>query len=313
MGSQSVSVMERFGMPSHSGRSTGWAPRCFLLFLGGLLAPLSLVWAQSTSSEWVQFPSRDGTVIRALLMRPTVSASTMAAPLTVIALHGCGGLFATSGARVGQLNARHQAMADLLLARGDNVLFPDSLTPRGETQICTQQNRHRRITQTERSADVWGATDWLQYQAFAAHSKLVLLGWSNGGSTVLAATDKQRVEVVAAPQRFALAVAFYPGCEQALKTHYQASIPLVLMLGELDDWTPAAPCITLGEQVGAEVHVFADSYHEFDTPVGQVHLRADVPNGTHPGQGVHLGRNPLARQQAYERLQALLSQVENSP
>jgi dienelactone hydrolase len=82
-----------------------------------------------------------------------------------------------------------------------------------------------------------------------------------------------------------------------------------MMLGEKDDWTPPEPCVALGKAVGAEVNVYADSYHDFDNPVGQVRLRKDVPNGVNPGQGVHVGPNPVARQQAYSRLREILAKA----
>ena len=49
-----------------------------------------------------------------------------------------------------------------------------------------------------------------------------------------------------------------------------------------------------------------DSHHDFDNPVGQVRLRTDVPNGVHPGRGVHVGPNPVTRDRAYTRLPELL-------
>ena len=91
-------------------------------------------------------------------------------------------------------------------------------------------------------------------------------------------------------------------CSAAARANYQPNTKLILMLGEKDDWTPPQPCIALGEAVGAEVNVFADSYHDFDNPVGSVKLRRDVPNGVNPGQGVHAGANPVAREKAYARL-----------
>jgi len=101
-------------------------------------------------------------------------------------------------------------------------------------------------------------------------------------------------------------VAFYPGCSAATKANYQPNSKLILMLGEKDDWTPPGPCVALGRAVGAEVNVFADSYHDFDNPVGSVKLRRDVPNGVNPGQGVHAGANPAAREKAYARLLEVL-------
>ena len=55
--------------------------------------------------------------------------------------------------------------------------------------------------------------------------------------------------------------------------------------------------------------VYPDSYHDFDNPLGQVRLRADVPNGVNPGQGVHVGANPAARVQANARVLRVLSEA----
>ena len=266
----------------------------------GLLPLFALAAPQEAS-----FTSLDGTALKALVFQPAAQV----AKGTVIALHGCGGLYATSGVRAGQLNARHQAMADLLVLQGYTAVFPDSLTPRGETELCTQKIGARRIDQTQRRADTLAALAWVAAQPWADPARIALLGWSHGGSAVLSASDATRADVQGAAVRPALAVAFYPGCSAALRAGYRPSAPLVLMLGEKDDWTPPGPCIELGKAVGAEVNIYADSYHDFDNPTGQVRLRSDVPNGLKPGHGVHVGPNPAARALAYARLQVLLQQA----
>ena len=261
------------------------------------------------AQQTVKFNSLDGTVLSALVFHPLASSGGQSSRGTVIALHGCGGLYATAGARKGLLNARHQAMADMLVAEGYYVVFPDSLMPRGETELCTQKIGDRNIDQTERRADALGALAWVAAQPWAQPRRIALLGWSNGGSAVLSSTDAARADVRGLAVKPAVAVAFYPGCAAAAKAGYKPSAPLVLMLGEKDDWTPPEPCIALGTAVGAEVNVYADSYHDFDNPVGTVRLRKDVPNGVNPGQGVHIGPNPMARQQAYERLKLVLAKA----
>ena len=261
------------------------------------------------AAQIASFNSLDGTQIKALVFHPPSSSNDEASRGTVVALHGCGGLYATTGSRKGQLNARHQVMADLLVTEGYNAVFPDSLTPRGETELCTQKIGTRKIDQTQRRADVLGTLAWMATQPWAQPGHVALIGWSHGGSAVMSATDASRADVRAQSIKPALAVAFYPGCAAALKFGYKPSTPLVLMLGEKDDWTPPEPCVELGKVVGAEVNVFADSYHDFDNPVGQVRLRKDVPNGVNPGQGVHVGPNPAAREQAYTRLRLLLVQA----
>lgn len=200
-------------------------------------------------------------------------------------------------------------MADLLVAQGYAAVFPDSLTSRGESSLCAQKIGTRKIDQAERRADALAALDWVAAQTWAQAQRIGLLGWSHGGSAVLAATDMARTEVRGRALQPAVAIAFYPGCSAALKSGYRMGAPLVLMLGEKDDWTPPGPCIALGKAVGAEVNVYADSYHDFDTPTGQVKLRTDVPNGVNPGQGVHAGPNPVAREAAYARLRELLREA----
>ena len=273
----------------------------FSLNLAAILACTLASTGAFAGAQEASFNSLDGTVLTALVFQPDGPPKG-----AVIALHGCGGLFATRGARRGLLNARHQAMADLLVAQGYSVVFPDSLTPRGELELCTQKIGTRKIDQTERRADALGTLAWVAAQSWAQPQHIALLGWSHGGSAVLSATDSTRADVRGVNVRPAAAVAFYPGCSAALKSRYRPGAPLVLMLGEKDDWTPPGPCIELGKVVAAEVNVYADAYHDFDNPVGQVQLRADVPNGVTPGQGVHAGPDPAARALAYSRLLEVL-------
>ena len=270
------------------------------LWAAGLL--VSALTALPVHAEEVELPSLDGTLIKAHVFHPAQQVPRG----TVVALHGCGGLYVADGPRKGMLGARHQTMADLLVAEGYAAVFPDSLTPRGETELCTQPIGNRRVTQAERRADALAAMAWAASQPWARADRIALLGWSHGGSAVLAATDASRRDVRRQPVRPAVAIAFYPGCAAALKSGYRANTRLVMLLGEMDDWTPPAPCVELGKAVGAEVHVYADSYHGFDNPRGQVRLRKDIPNGVNKGQGVHVGRNPEAAQQATARVRELL-------
>ncbi|GAB3473575.1 dienelactone hydrolase [Polaromonas eurypsychrophila] len=276
------------------------------LFICGLLATgLPGGVAAAAAPQEVSYPSHDGTLIKAWVVLPDGPVPRG----SVVALHGCGGLYASRGARRGQLNARHQAMADMLVGQGYAAVFPDSLSPRGESELCTQKIGSRQIDQTQRRADALGTLAWVAAQPWATSGRIALLGWSHGGSAVLAATDLSRADVRAQLPQPALAVAFYPGCSAALKSGYRPNARLVLMLGEKDDWTPPGPCVELGKTMGAEVNLYADSYHDFDSPVGEVRLRLDVPNGVNLGQGVHVGPNPAAREQAYARLRELLAQA----
>lgn len=239
----------------------------------------------------------------------------------LIALHGCGGLLSTITKNGDKLSARHAAMAEFAVRHDWIAVFPDSFTTRGHREICTQKFADRTIKQTHRKADVLATAQWVKTQTWSAGDKqksevpsalkTVLLGWSNGGTTVLETievpkTTQPQQSAVSVTSLIDQAVAFYPGCSVQLARQYRTDVPLTLFLGGLDDWTPARPCIDLGNHTGARVFVYPEAHHGFDSPSGSVRLRKDVPNGVNPGQGVHNGAHPSSRKEAYGILSNLL-------
>jgi dienelactone hydrolase len=266
-------------------------------------AALALVCAAPLHAAPVQLPSLDAPAGKPLMLSGHwfEAPGTTAAPAMVL-LHGCGGFLD----RRGQLAERYTEMAARLNALGVHVLITDSLGPRGERELCTQRTGTRRITQAQRRLDALGALVWLAARPGVDRQRLGLLGWSNGGSTVLAATNRRHAQVATASVQPSLAVAFYPGCEAELARGYEPSVPLLMLLGEADDWTPAAPCKALATAApGVQWQAFEGAYHGFDG-TGPVRLRKDVPNGVNPGQGVHVGGQPAARAAAHARLEAFL-------
>ena len=204
-------------------------------------------------------------------------------------------------------------MAGLLNQRGIHALVLDSLRARGERELCTQKTGERRITMVQRRRDALGALAWLAVQRGVDSKRLGLLGWSNGGSTVLASINQKHREVVVAAVTPAFAIAYYPGCETELKRGFAPSVPLLMLLGEADDWTAAAPCKTLaagadsGRIAAPAWQAYEGAYHGFDG-TDPVRLRRDVPNGVNPGQGVHVGGNPAAREASLIALDDFLRQ-----
>ena len=255
--------------------------------------------------------------ITALLFRPEGTSDEPRA--TVVALHGCGGMYSTLPSRHDDLSLRHRAMAELLTREGYAVLFPDSFRPRGRDEICTLENRRRTITVTTRRQDAQGALAYLQTRPDIAPDRVATLGWSHGGSAVLA-TLNARVPAAAAwkdrpaaPAYFRAGVAFYPGCAESLRGRggYSVAAPLTLFIGGADDWTAPQPCVDLADRLVAAgepvtITVYPDTYHGFDGPAAQGRVRLDVPNGVHPGKGVTVAPNPAARDDAYERLKRFL-------
>lgn len=224
----------------------------------------------------------------------------------VVLLHGCAGAYD----RHGELGERMIGYAARLNALGIHALVVDSLTPRGEHEICTQRGSQRRVHPAQRRLDAWGALAWLAAQPGVDRERLGLIGWSNGGSTTLAATDARDAAWAQQPVHPAFAVAFYPNCSGALAAGWQVAIPLLMLIGSADDWTPAQPCRRLaGGQPQVTLVEYEGAYHGFDGS-GSVRVRHDVAGGTRPGQGVHVGGDPAARAAALQRLDEFLRQVD---
>lgn len=223
----------------------------------------------------------------------------------VIALHGCGGLFNAQGTP----SARHDAWGEKLAEAGFVVLMPDSFKSRGLGSQCGFVSRAIRASR-ERVADMLAAKIWLQARPEVKRTAISLVGWSHGGSTVLAAIRQDRRPADDAPD-IARAVAFYPGCRAQIESPgFRARLPLLILMGDADDWTPAAPCKALvsaaadrGEPV--QIKLYADAYHDFDHPNRPLTQRAGA--ATAPTGTATVGTNASARQDALWRVPAFLA------
>jgi dienelactone hydrolase len=134
----------------------------------------------------------------------------------VIGLPACDGPSARN-----ELNARERAMAELLRERGYHVLLP---APCG--------------------VNLHGAIDWLAARPDVDRARIVVLGWSHGGSTLLAALQHRLGPM---PLQARAAVAFSPDCSLYGRTQgsYLPVAPLLILVDALEERTPAAPCLEL--------------------------------------------------------------------
>ncbi|MDY7579470.1 dienelactone hydrolase family protein [Herbaspirillum sp. RTI4] len=229
---------------------------------------------------------------------------------TIIALHGCGGLYSIIRGPKSEFTPRYITMAKLLNREGYNVLFPDSFTARGKSSVCRDTQREQRAGSLARRFDVQAAMRWLAKQKEVDTSRIALIGWSQGASTVLATLNEADTPKMAVQP--AAAVAFYPECRDYLGTNapYRNAAPLLILMGEDDDWTPPQACTKLEQQQsdkgsGITLHLYPDSHHNFDAPGLPILVRMDVDGAS---KGVTMGSNTDAGSAAYNDLLAFLKE-----
>jgi dienelactone hydrolase len=171
----------------------------------------------------------------------------------VIYLHGCSGLSATARKR----------FSELLTGWGYVSLAVDSFATRGMAEACDRP-------MPDRQADAWGALLYLSKLPFVDRGRIAVVGSSQGGIVALRLASTRDVKLFDIPDGLDLkiAVAFYPRCGVASQ---QLAIPTLILIGELDDWTPAQNCeqwMALRNGRGAPVRliVYPGAYHAFDFP-----------------------------------------------
>lgn len=257
--------------------------------------------ARADGYERVRIPFDDGQ-LDAVLYRPTGPGPFGA----VVALHGCNGLWRSDG----KLSLRHSDWGEQLAQAGLIVLMPDSYGSRKLGSQCGVKEAAVRPSR-ERVADAAAARRWLQTQGDVRKDMIAVMGWSGGGSAVLAAIRRDRRPADGLPD-FTRAVAFYPSCRlQSESSSFSARLPALILMGDADDWTPPAPCDYLaraarmrGESV--ELVLYPGALHDFDHPRLEIKERSDIAySATGTGKAM-VGTNPAARDDAIKRVKAFL-------
>ena len=202
-------------------------------------------------------------------------------------------------------------------AEAYHFVVPNSFAARGEKSICATPNRSRTITELDRREDVFAAMAWLATQPGVDMARVAVVGWSHGAQTVLSLLDASDPFVAVQPRRPVAAAAFYPGCfGMAKNARYKLAAPLLLLAGELDNWTPATNCVAFHQRVQSNVAVpfdivvYPGSYHGFDSQ-SKVVERSGVGN-TASGKAM-VGGNPEVLVESHQRLFDFLAQHFNAP
>lgn len=257
-----------------------------------LAAPFMLAGAPPAAAadfERVTIPSADGTQLVTRIAKPRGSGPFPA----IVLLHGCGGPLNASG----QIDARGVDWADRFVAAGYLVALPDSFGSRGKGSQCTVPPDQQVRPWVERKADAAGVQRWLAAQPTVDRNRIALMGWSHGGMTTVFSLNLPG---------YAAFVAMYPACGGALRARGPLpAVPTLFLLGEADNWTPAAPCkefAALSPRI--TVHAYPGAHHQFDWPnMPQRTIPGVGPNGT----GATVGTDNAARADAIRRVPAFLA------
>jgi dienelactone hydrolase len=265
-----------------------------------------LVSCAALAQEAVRIPVNDGRDIEGRLYRPQGPGPFPA----LVALHGCGGLFNATG----KVSARHDDWGRRLAELGYLVIFPDSYRSRGLGSQCVVKDRVI-SPQKERVEDALAARHFLLDRLDVRRDRISLLGWSNGATTALWTAAAERKVNDGSPD-FRSAVAIYPGCrltaQAAERREWETRLPLMILIGDADTWTPAAACQQLAvasRRNGADVElvVYPGALHDFDHPDRPPTRRTGLAFTADNSGEALVGTDPAARSDALARVPAFLA------
>jgi len=208
----------------------------------------------------------------------------------IVLLHGCGG-----GWR--ELDER---WAKRLADWGYVTLTVDRFGTRGIIHACTGSMPPSTMY------DAYRALSFLVGQPTVDPGRVAVVGFSQGAMLALLSVESGQIER-SSKEKFRAAIGFYPICA-GLKGNM--TVPVLIMIGELDDWTPASECRNLaegrddwgisrekGKGFPIEITIYPGAYHDFDVP--RFHRPEKV-------LGHHLEFNEAARDQAVDAVRKFL-------
>jgi dienelactone hydrolase len=225
----------------------------------------------------------------------------------VVLFHGCHGV-----------STSNHAWARWLQERGYVALVVDSWAARGINDGCAADKPD--VPNTERLDDAMGALSFLQGQAGVDPGRIGVMGWSNGGVFAIAVVngpslERARTRGVRVPEPgYQASVAMYPGgCASLIRE--QVVRPLLLLIGDADDWTLPGPCRAMVEAMQsrgapAEIVLYPGVYHYFDVEGQARTFLPDVGNDNRPGgAGATVAFDAAAHLDTQRRIEVFLART----
>jgi dienelactone hydrolase len=166
---------------------------------------------------------------------------------------------------------------------GIAALIVDSFRPRGVSSTVSDQ---RRVSAWEMENDAFAALALLRHDERIDPSRIGIMGVSKGGIAALSSAIEIRKHWRRTGEMtFALHVGIVPGCTVQHRVAKTTGRPILFLLAEKDDYTPAPLCLAYAEkmrQSGAEVTVkiYRDAHHGWEA-IGPLNELRRAENYSH--------------------------------
>jgi dienelactone hydrolase len=258
------------------------------LLVAGALACAAAAPESSATVVELESPLSAAPPLQGLLRQPGGAGPSPA----VVLLHACNGNWRGLDERWGKRIA----------SWGYVTLTVDSFGTRGIRTACGS-------VAVDMGSDAYRALAYLARQPSVDPARVAVVGFSLGASLALTAVERGVIERASA-RKFRAAVAFYPPC---LAFKDNMTVPVLVLVGERDDWTPADECRNMvegrddygisrhrGDGVPMRLIVYPGAWHAFDSP----QLRKPVQYLGH-----RLEFNQAAADQASEALRQFLAET----
>ena len=179
----------------------------------------------------------------------------------VVYMSGCAGLNIPPEASLERATIKHD------LGKGVATLIVDPFTPRNENGMAPH-GLCEKIGDPHLSEKVWveyatrggsdavAAVNVLRTMPDIDPSHIFLQGYSIGAASSLSAVDSKTPG--AHDVKIAGVIAYYPYC-----LPIELAAPALILIGDKDDWTPAALCTGMRDRANNEVVVYLGATHSF--------------------------------------------------
>jgi dienelactone hydrolase len=160
------------------------------------------------------------------------------------------------------IRAQLKTDIDHMLAKGMAILVVDSFTPRNEPEgVCANLDGEKAMQYFTRGGnDALAAVAVLKAMPEIDAKHIFLVGFSYGAISSLQATDTKNA--ASRDSGVAGVIAYYPFCYDGVAP----SVRTLVLIGEKDDWTPAANCQAVTGKTNFEVVVYPGATHVFNMP-----------------------------------------------